>query len=258
MLKRILLTTLFCLLTAFLGGAYFYHAGKYARERAQEEICTGINVILADSIENRAVTRRDVLEMIDGGRGLIGHRMQDINIFALESSIAARGEVRKVEVFKDMTGYLNIMLEQRHPVMRFDNGRKSFYIDSTGYMFPIHNVANVPIVTGRIPVSYSSGQQGYPETDKEKKWMDGMMAVGDYIESHDYWRSQIEQIDIAENGDICLCTRDSRYNIIFGDASDIETKFSKLTAFYKSIAPLEEAAHYKSVNLKYKKQIICR
>ena len=258
MLKRILLTTLFCLLTAGLGGAYLYHAGRYAHQRAQEELCTGINVILADSIENRAVVRQDIIEMLDGGRGLIGHRMQDIDIYGLESSLAEKGEVRSVEVYGDMNGAVNIILEQRHPVMRFENGSKKFYIDSTGYMFPVHNVANVPIVTGRIPVTYSSGQQGYPKTAGERNWIDGMIAMGDYIESHDYWHRMVEQLDIADNGDIHLCTRDSKYDILFGDATDIERKFSKLTAFYRSVAPLEEASHYKSVDLKYKNQIICR
>lgn len=258
MLKRILMTSFFCLLTVAIGGAYLHYAGDYARRRAQEKLCTEINVILADSIDNRAVIRQDILEMLDGGRGLIGHRMQEINISELENRLAGKGEVRKVEVYSDMTGAVNIMLEQRHPVMRFENHRKKFYIDSTGYMFPVHNVANVPVVTGSIPVDYSSGQQGYPKSDREMRWIEGMIAMGDYIESHDYWHEQIEQIDIADNGDIHLCSRDSRYRIIFGDASDIEMKFSKLTAFYKSIVPLGEAADYKSVNLKYKNQIICR
>lgn len=252
------MTTLFCLFTAVLGGGYLYHAGKYAHARSQEEICTRIVVSLADSTDNKAVTRRDVMEMIDGGRGLIGHRMQDIDIFALESELASRGEVRKVEVFGDMTGTLNISLEQRHPVMRFGTGRRSFYIDSTGYMYPIHNVANVPVVTGSIPVEYAPEQQGFPQSDRERKWIEGMIELSRYIESHDYWHRQIEQIDVAANGDLHLFTRESGYDVNFGDTSDIETKFSKLTAFYKSIVPLEESGHYKSVNLKYKKQIICR
>ncbi len=256
MLKRILLTSLLCILTAGVGFCYFFFAGRYAAERSRTEKCTAIDIIVEDSLENKLISRADVLEMLNDS--IIGTNLSKLDIYSIEEAIRNHGEVRGAEVYDDMSGILTVKLIQRRAVIRFAGAGVSFYSDSTGFMFPICNAANVPVVTGNIPVNYSEGQKGYAGTKSESEWMAGIIRLGRYIESHDYWHRQIEQIDIAENGDIMLYTRDARQNVIFGDCHDIAGKFSKLAAFYKGIAPLKGAENYKTVNLKYKDQIICR
>ena len=68
----------------------------------------------------------------------------------------------------------------------------------------------------------------------------------------------IEQIYIAENGDIILCPQVGNLEVIFGDLNNIEEKFHRLLAFYKNIAPHEGWGKYSTVNLKYRKQIVCK
>lgn len=258
MLKRILLTTLFCMLTAGLGTGYFYHAGKYAHAHEAEETCRAIRIIVEDSRDNKLISSRDVLDMLDGGSSIIGERMQNLDICGIENELSSHGEVRNAEVFKDMSGMLSIKMVQRRAVIRFDNGKKSFYSDSTGYLFPICNVADVPVVTGHIPVRYKAGQKGFTSSAAEAKWIASLIRLGDYIEKHDYWHRQIEQIDVADDGDIYLYTRDGKQDVIFGSATDIADKFSRLATYYRGIGPLKEAESYKTVNLKYKNQIICK
>lgn len=256
MLKRILLTSMFCLLTAGIGFCYFFFTGRYVAERSRSEKCTAIDIIVEDSLENKLISCYDVMDMLNDS--IIGTDLAKLNIYSIEEALRSHGEIRGAEVFDDMSGILTVRLQQRKAVIRFAEAGTSFFSDSTGYMFPICNAANVPVVTGNIPVSYSDGQKGYCTSREEAEWMAGIIALGRYIESHDYWHRQIEQIDIAENGDIMLYTRDARQNVIFGDCRDIAAKFSKLAAFYKGIAPLKEAENYSVVNLKYKDQIICR
>lgn len=258
MLKRILLTTLFVLLTAAAGTGYFLFAGDYVRAREDAEVCDAIDVVIRDSLENALVSRSDVLDFIDGGRQILGHRRDSILIDSLEKRLLQRGEIRYAEIFTDNGGNLRIELLQRHASIRLSGEGREFYSDSTGYLFPVYNKTDVPLVTGFIPVSYTPGQKGYPSSERELAWMRDMAGLVSYIENHYYWHKTIEQIDIEKNGDIVFYMRDAAQRFIFGDFTDIPGKFAKMATYYKGIAPLPEAADYTTVNLKYDKQIICR
>lgn len=258
MLKRLLLTALFVLLTAAAGTGYFLFAGDYVRSRENAEVCGSIDVVIMDSLENALVSRKDVMDFIDGGKYILGHRRDSILIDSLEKMLLHRGEIRSAELFTDNGGNLRIEILQRHASIRLSGEGREFYSDSTGFLFPVYNKTDVPLVTGFIPLSYTPGQKGYPSTEKELAWIRNMAGLVAYIENHYYWHKTIEQIDIEKNGDIVFYMRDGAQRFIFGDFTGITGKFAKMAAYYKGIAPLPEAADYTTVNLKYDKQIICR
>ena len=258
MLKRLLLATLFVLLTAAAGTGYFLFAGDYVRSREDAEVCGSIDVVIRDSLENALVSRKDVMDFIDGGKHILGHRRDSILIDSLEKRLLQRGEIRSAELFTDNGGNLRIEILQRHASIRLSGEGREFYSDSTGFLFPVYNKTDVPLVTGFIPVSYTPGQKGYPSAEKELTWIRNMAGLVAYIENHYYWHKTIEQIDIEKNGDIVFYMRDGAQRFIFGDFTGITGKFAKMAAYYKGIATLPEAADYTTVNLKYDKQIICR
>ena len=49
----------------------------------------------------------------------------------------------------------------------------------------------------------------------------------------------------------------SKQKIIFGYPVDLDEKFNKIMLFYKRIAPLKGWNTYKTVNVKFKNQIVC-
>ena len=86
-----------------------------------------------------------------------------------------------------------------------------------------------------------------------------MVTLARYIDSKPALKREIAQMDINEDGDIVLYTRSAGPAIIFGDSGDYVTKFAKLDAWWRNIAPqLEEGKTYKTINLKYNNQIICK
>ena len=258
MLKRILLTTLFVLLTAAAGTGYFLFAGDYVRGREKGERCTAIDVVIRDSVENALISRKDVMEFLGQGKGIIGERRDSLLIDSLEKRLLERGEIRYAEVYSDNEGVLRVELLQRRAAIRLKGLNGEFYSDSTGYFFPVYNKADVPVVTGFIPVAYTQGYKGYPAETRQRAWMKSMAGLVSYIENHYFWHKDIEQIDIERNGDIVFYTRDAAQRFIFGDFSDMEKKFGKMATYYKAVAPLPEAADYTTVNLKYENQIICK
>ena len=258
MLKKILLTTLFSLLTAGLGGGYLYHAGNYARKCSAERNCTAIDIRVLDSLEASLVSSHDVMGFIPQGAKLVGKSISQIDLHDIESALRSRGEILSAEAYCRCDGSLGIDLTQRHAKLRFNAGEKAFYCDSVGYVFPISKNVDVPVFTGQIPIAWSAPEKGMREDPAEIKWLEGALALGNYIENNWFYHGQIEQIDVAQNGDVVLYTRDGSQKFIFGDFSDIDEKFAKISLFYKGPGSEKGGKQYTTVNVKYKNQIICR
>lgn len=84
-----------------------------------------------------------------------------------------------------------------------------------------------------------------------------MLKFGEYIRNHEFWSSQIQQINILPNGELSLYMRVGDQTILFGGMDNMEYKFKKLEAFYRNIVPLQGWNKYSQINLKYSDQIVC-
>jgi len=77
-----------------------------------------------------------------------------------------------------------------------------------------------------------------------------------FITDDPFWKAQIAQIDIAENGELILYPQVTKQYVEFGTVENMETKFKRLKVFYKNILPQQGWNKYSRINLKYKDQII--
>lgn len=254
MLKRIIITTLFCLLSGSLFGAYFYFVHGLVRERSAQETFRSLDILIVDSLENSLISSSEVKERLAQWRfeGLC----DSINLNSLESAVRGFGEVADAEAFRTGNGHIAIVLSQRKPVVRLLSRGGSYYSDDRGFLFPVCHYTDVPMVTGEIPIAADSCITAL--SPQQRKWLDGIISLSEYISGHNYWKDAIEQIDISPGGDITLYVKGIRQSVIFGGADDIEAKFDKLEAFCRNILPNAEDKHYSIVNLKYDNQIICK
>ena len=255
MTKRILLTSLIVLLSGGLLGCYFYFVGALARDGRQQARCRQVEVFLPDSLESTIVDKQEMCAFLQKN---VGRPIDSIDLHALEMQIRSRGEVMDAQVYTVDEHTLTARISQRKPVVRLENGQVRWYADPDGYLFPVRNAVDVPLVTGRIPLTAEPSYKGFAP-EQEQAWMEGIVALARYIDSKPVLRREIAQIDVDSNGDLVLYTRRPGPGIIFGDSSDYITKFQKLEAWWRNIEPqLEPGKTYKTINLKYNQQIICR
>ena len=256
MIKRILLTTLIVLLSGGMLGCYFYFVGQLSAQGRKQARCQRVDVILLDSLETAIVDRQEVKDLLVKSTR---NRITDsIDLYAIEQLVASRGEVMSAEVYTADSRTLAVRITQRKPVVRLDKGRERWYADPEGYLFPVRNAVDVPVVTGAIPFTLDAAYKG-PTPRENRDWMQGMVELARYIDSKPVLRSEVAQIDIAPDGDIVLYTRTAGPAIIFGDSGDYANKFRKLEAWWRNIEPqVEEGKTYKTINLKYNQQIICK
>lgn len=255
MVKRIILTSLICILAFGAFGCYFYFAGNYADIRKHECKCRKVEVTILDSLSSSAVNRQEIAQILE--KASIGRNLEGLNVQAIEEQVMENGEVVRADVYA--TGYdkMAVRLTQRKPVARFKCGTKSFYCDSTGYLFPAKHYLETPIITGNIPVPDDEKFKGFCDSE-ETLTIRRLAALAYFIESDKFLKKQIQQIDVAQNGEIILYPAVGRQIILFGQCNSFDRKFRKLEAYYRNIAPSKEPDKYSVVNLKYKNQIICK
>ncbi len=254
--KKILLVVLISLLFLGVVVPYFYFVAEMEKAAIAETRCSGINVNFKDSLKVNLISREEIISLVEQAEKVMGTNCKKVNLKRIETLLDNRGEILKSEVYFSSPTILSIDIVQRKPVVRFENETEGYYADGSGFLFPLLNSYNVPIVTGDIPLRLGREYMGIPEGE-ESEWVNGIIRLTDYISSNEYWNKNIEQIYI-ENGDICIVSHVSHHKIIFGNFRNIDAKFKKLATFYKTIAPSEGWNTYDVVNLKYNKQIICK
>lgn len=255
MIKRILLTTLIVVLSGGLLGCWFYFVGRLSAQGREQASCRRVEVILLDSLESAIVDRQEVQDYLT--KRAVGKQTCLIDLDSLEKSLRARGEVMSAQVYAADEQTVAVRLTQRKPVIRLENASQRWYADPEGYLFPVTNAVDVPIVTGHLPFQLEKTWRGLaPQENRD--WLLGMVNLARYIDSNPELRDEIAQMDISENGDIVLYTRTAGPAIIFGDSGDYVTKFGKLEAWWRNIVPQLDGKTYRTINLKYNNQIICK
>ena len=240
-----------CIIVAFTAGA----------NSRKTITCTGLEVAILDSMQNSFVSRSDVRSYIDKEYGkYIGTIIDSINLTRIEDIIDGRSAVLKSQAYVTRNGILHVDVTQRKPVVRFQKSDGGFYADADGYIFPLQRTyaSHVQIIDGNIPLAANSGYKGAIEDPKERAWFESMMSVVNYIEKSRIWKDKIVQISVDEGKDLILIPREGNEKFLFGQPANIEDKFRKMEKYYTHIIPAKGKDHYKTVDLKYKGQIVCK
>ena len=221
--------------------------------------CDGVNLIYTD--EYRFVDLDDVKGWLDKGYGTyIGQRLDSIQLHKVEKVLNAQSAILKTEAYVTDDGKLNVSISQREPVLRFQTGDYGFYADVNGYIFPLQDnyTKKVPVVDGNLPINCPKGYKGAPRSEEERLWVNRVISMASYIQDSKLWNGRIVQIHVDENGDLILIPRDGNERFIFGSPTGVDDKLSRMEKYYKYILPEKGQGYYKTVNLKFDKQIICK
>lgn len=229
------------------------------RSKRSEATCTGLEVCFRDSLE--FVSEADIKEFIDKQYGrYIGQKMDSVKLARIETILEAKSAVEDSEAWLTPDGMLHVSITQRAPAIRFQKDNIGFYADNEGFIFPLHRTytAPVPYITGNIPVTITSGFKGELESVEEKQWVLDLLSLTNYMDKTKSLKGKISAMEVNASGDLVLTAAEGGEKIIFGSPRDAADKFARLDKYYTHILPAMGEGYYKSVNVKYNGQIICR
>ena len=253
-LKYLLAIAFLAVFSAMLWTVY-----SFARNSRHETTFQDIDIQYRDNY--RFVSDKDITDALRRSFGTFsGLRIDSLDLASIERLVDNHSAVLKSEAWTTGDGILHISITQRQPVMRFQKGDRGFYIDDRGFIFPLQkgHSAHVPVVDGNIPVRVWDGYKGMARNPKEQEWLEGMAGLAAFLAGSRTWEQSIVQMTVDDNGDLTLIPRTGRERFIFGAPRDAEAKFARIADYYKYVKPSKEEGWYRTVNVKYNGQIVCR
>lgn len=217
--------------------------------------CVGVKVFIPGY--QNFVSRQEVDRLLlNAGGKLVGQELNSINTQLLEDGLESNPFIEAAKVYADMNGTVWVRIKQREPVLRIFNVKnQDFYIDQHGLKIPVspNFTAQVLVATGNITEDLG-GRVGGLKTALAKD----LFKLALFISKDTLWSDQIEQIYVNANSEIQLVPRIGDHQIILGTADSLESKFQNLLIFYKEAMPKIGWNTYKTLNLKYANQVICK
>jgi cell division protein FtsQ len=212
---------------------------SFTYEKKKEKVCVEVKYSIDMLSGNHFVTPA----RLDGILKSIGFKVgqdkfKDIDTKKLERKLLSISSIERVDVFNNMNGTLEIKVEQRKPIARvFNRNGYSVYLDDNGKTMQVSDfyTARVLVINGHLN-----------------------LKVGENIEKDKFLKAQIEQIYVKRNKEVILIPKVGNQEIIFGKVEDVDAKFKKLILFYKEGINPTNLNLYKTINLKFNNQIVCK
>lgn len=176
------------------------------------------------------------------------------NADIIEKNILANPFVKEIKLYQNLSNKLIVDLVQYQPIARLvSENKKDFYIDLHGNIFPTSTKFSERVLLIHTDDNINYDLKNINSTNYGKK----IFTMINYIINDTFLSKIISEIDINYDKNIIIYPQVSKQKIIFGYPEQIDVKFDKLMLFYKKILPAKGWNTYKTVNLKFKNQIIC-
>jgi len=240
----------------------------FTKKHYDEKPCTKVNIKINYNSDGR---KSDVFLTYDDIRTFIRNRfdslkgkpMGEINIEELELKTEEIPYVLDADAFKSINGEVSLNIKQRRAiVLVIDNKGNKYYIDEVGGIIPVRQgyPANVLVCNGNIPAFEFYGKhnnKAYKDSIIQNTILKDVYDLSKDIYDDEFYRKEITQLYLNPKNEFEMTPLVGRFRIIFGKNKNREDKFEKLKAFYLQARNHAAWGKYKTLNLKYKDQIVC-
>jgi cell division protein FtsQ len=249
---------------AVIGALGLFALLGFVGKNQSETRCHSIEINIKNPNGHAFVSESEVMKsVLQDGDSLQGELIKDIKLEEIHQAVMSNGAIREAHVYTTVDGRLRVDIEQKTPIARIINANgQSFYLDEQGFTMPLSDLysADVPLFTGNL--TEKMRDRSILELKNDTNFvnhskLDDIFEITKYISSNEFWSAQVEHIYLNSNGDFVIVPRVGEHRIVLGSAENLENKFKKLMAFYVDVMPVKNLNHIKTINLKYRKQVVC-
>ncbi len=258
MIKRIANILFWSLLAAAIVAGLAWTGHKHSRT-----VCTGFEIITegggADPLIEASDIRSAILKMTDT---LEGKELGSIDFHLIHKVIREIPFVRSTDIQSNIGGKIEVRVQLREALLRvITNDGHSFYIDPEGYIMPTNpgHPARVLIISGYISGGDEIARMTSPHVDSPETgtMIRELFDMGKYMHSNALLNKLIAQVWVSNDGELEMSPLVGEYTILFGGFENMNEKFDKLVTFYQEGAGKAGWIDYRSIDLRYKNQVIC-
>lgn len=211
-----------------------------------------VSIQIRNASEVQFLTEDAVREMLFKARHVDPRREQvnRLDEHSMEAILQSNPWVREAQVFTDAEARLHINVHQRIPAVRvFELSGDSYYLDTSRRSMPLCSrfSSYVPVITG-VP---------HLGNDSMGQLLRGeILGLVNYFSARPFWNAQVSQIVMRPDYGFELIPVLGSQRIIIGDTSNLAEKLDNLFAFYKQVQNRLGWDQYRSIDLRYKGQIV--
>ena len=243
-------------LTAAVCGILLLTLILYTGAKQKSRFVSDLKIEIVDQQDNYFIDQFEVAALINKENTdyVLGLHIGELELKELEARVETNAFVKDAQVFHDLKGNLNVRLEQATPLARILGNRiEDRYVDEYGNLLPLNTQH-----TARVPVIAFEKYPEWKESIKEDEFGTDLLNMLLAIHTDPFWQAQVAFMEVDKKQEITLLTQVGKQEVIFGDLEDVNEKFKKLKVFYKEVLPAKGWNTYKTVNVKYKNQIVCK
>ena len=242
MLKKILSI----LSVVVLAGYLVYSLAAMTDRHEDTRLCRGVDLHITDSLHFDLIDEEMVLAVLqEHSMDPVGLPLEEIDPEKIEATLLMHPLVGKVQCYKTGGDMLRINLSSKVPLVRVINNRgQDFYVDSRGEILTQRSLAvQLPVATGYIDRQFAAGE---------------LLEVVRVIDRSEFWKAQVEQINVTKDGQIELVPRVGDHLLIIGTADNVESKLDRLMNFYEKGLDNVGWNKYRSISVAYENQVVCK
>jgi cell division protein FtsQ len=227
----------------------------FSERKQGGSVCNDIIIELDNLHENHFLDEADVMKLVESsGQPIKGVGIDRIDLKLIEQKLKYDKHILDAELYGDLKGNLVVDVELRRPIARIvQSDAPDAYIAEDGVIMPVSEK-----YSSRVILISGSFVKRLLEDEDLTKSEEGLQLkeMIEFINDDDFWKAQIAQLDISNNGKITIYPQVTGQRVEFGSADDFRNKLRKLMIFYKEILPQRGWTKYERVNLEYEGQII--
>lgn len=219
--------------------------------RSRSQVC-GVEVSIRYGHAPKLVDEQTVVDSILK----VVPRLQALLVKDVDCDVVAEAAAH-VPYLKDVTssvsvsGKVVVRATQRRPIARLFYGGKELYFDADGGIMPVSS-------EGDCDVLVTGGAFTEPlRADSLNSQMTALLAVARFLDVEHKYSGLIDQIFIADDGNIMMVPKLGDQLIELGAAEDLEEKFANLMTFYRKGMPRAGWNTYSKISLKFHNQVVC-
>lgn len=211
----------------------------------QERLCCGIDVLVPDYPVYRFVSPDDVISIVsEEYGGYLNRPVDSVNTHRIEQVLLGKGIIKDCIAYFTNDGILHVEAWQSTPVAALKFTDAEYYLDNKGNCFPVKE----DWCTNAVKV------YGMREATNTV-WNARIAAMAQWIKNDSNWQPLVEKLVSDDNGNISVCIKGKNEIFLIGQPVGHEKKFGRIGQYLDRIGSDKE---YKSVNVKYKGQIVCK
>lgn len=211
------------------------------RINENETKCKNLDIHLNGGVQ--LITEQEVNNILrDNDLHPIGVSLDRLSIDRIEQVMEANPLVKQAVCYHTPDGKVTLDVVLRNPKFMV-NGVESYYVDDEKQILPVplHVIAYVPVVTGRVTKSMSTGK---------------LYDFVDYIAKDKFWNAQIDQIHVRNDLKVELVPRVGDAIILLGRLNNYEDKLNRVFRLYQQAFKTMGWNRYKQLDVQYDNQIV--